>query len=95
MPDAFAAENAALRAAFIKHRTATHEVKPKSCVTCQESDATLATEPVKHGAAILAAAERMAVELSYVLEAHSNATRFHDALNAYRALVPEPADGPV
>lgn len=33
---------AKLRAAFIKHRTATHEVKPKFCLTCQESDEALA-----------------------------------------------------
>jgi hypothetical protein len=40
----------ALRAAFIKHRTATHEVKPKFCVTCRESDAILAaTAPEGEG----------------------------------------------
>ena len=39
--DALVAENAALRAAFIKHRTATHEVRPTFCVTCRESDAVL------------------------------------------------------
>jgi hypothetical protein len=31
-----------LRAAFIQHRTATHEVAPKFCKTCRESDAVLA-----------------------------------------------------
>jgi hypothetical protein len=44
--DALAIENQELRAAFIKHRTATHEVKPNVCVTCQESDAVLARTPM-------------------------------------------------
>lgn len=30
-----------LAAAFIKHRTATHEVKPDYCKTCRESDVAL------------------------------------------------------
>lgn len=30
-----------LHAAFVKHRTATHEIKPKHCQTCRESDAAL------------------------------------------------------
>lgn len=31
-----------LRAAFIQHRTTTHEVAPSFCKTCRESDAALA-----------------------------------------------------
>lgn len=33
---------AELRAAFIRHRTATHRVAPTFCHTCRESDAALA-----------------------------------------------------
>jgi hypothetical protein len=36
------ADRADLRAAFIKHRTATHIVAPKFCHICRESDAVLA-----------------------------------------------------
>lgn len=39
--DDLTAEIERLRAAFIRHRTATHEVKPHFCVTCRESDAVL------------------------------------------------------
>lgn len=37
--------------------------------------------------AILSAGQRLADELAYVLEAHSNATRFHAALQAWRDLM--------
>lgn len=40
--DAARRQTARIREAFIKHRTATHEVAPKFCKTCQESDAALA-----------------------------------------------------
>lgn len=40
--DALRVDLAALREAFIRHRTATHEVTSKNCVTCLESDAAIA-----------------------------------------------------
>lgn len=52
-----------LRAQFIKHRTATHEVTPMVCLTCQESDAILAREPGTRGALIVEAAEAAAKAL--------------------------------
>lgn len=46
--DAALAEAAALRTAFVTHRTATHEFTPSktACKTCQESDAVLAQTPL-------------------------------------------------
>jgi hypothetical protein len=54
--DRLAVENAELRAAFIQHRTATHEVAPKFCKTCRESDAVLNRPADTRGAEILGAA---------------------------------------
>lgn len=48
-------ENAVLREAFVKHRTVTHETRPKVCLTCQESDAILARPAPELGQAVLEA----------------------------------------
>jgi hypothetical protein len=53
--DRLALEVSELRAAFIQHRTATHEVAPTFCKTCRESDAVLNRPADTRGAEILAA----------------------------------------
>jgi hypothetical protein len=65
--DRFAVEVSELRAAFIQHRTATHEVEPKFCKTCRESDAVLNRPADTRGAEILGAADEMAVAIDGLL----------------------------
>lgn len=90
----------AMRAAFVKHRTTTHEVKPHHCVTCRESAAILSAEPDARGAAILEAADKMAAAIHWWMTCEESEVVWHTekaqerALAAYRALrSAEPATG--